>query len=66
MVVYMKYTELERKLKKIGCYETGELICGHPEWYSPKTGKYFAMSHHHSEEVATGTLKSIKRTAGLE
>ncbi len=62
----MKYTELERKLRKIGCYETGNIICGHPEWYSLKTCKYFAMSHHHSEEVATGTLKSIKKAAGLE
>ena len=62
----MKYAELERKLRKIDCYATGDVVSGHPEWYSPRTGKYFAMSHHRSEEVAAGTLKSIKRDAGLE
>ena len=31
----------------------------------PKTGKEFKMSNHGSEEVATGTLKAIKRAAGI-
>ena len=62
----MKYNELERKLKKIRCYDTGEEMNGHPLWYSPVTEKRFKMSHHHNEEVATGTLKSIKRDSGLE
>ena len=62
----MKYNELERKLKKIGCYDTGEEMNGHPLWYSPVTEKRFKMSHHRNEEVATGTLKSIKKDSGLE
>lgn len=62
----MKYSELERKLKKIGCYYTGRVEAGHPLWYSPKTNKFFPMSHHRSEEVATGTLRSIKNDSGLE
>lgn len=61
----MKYNELERKLKKAGCYPTGETQSGHPLWCSPKTGKRFRFSHHVKEEVATGTLKSILRAAGL-
>lgn len=61
----MKYRELEKMLRKIGCYDTGTEQAGHPLWYSPITGKVFSMSHHHSEEVATGTLKSIQKTAGL-
>lgn len=35
----MKYSELHRLLQKAGCYQTGEQRVGHPEWYSPKTGK---------------------------
>lgn len=62
----MKYNELEKKLRKIGCYCTGEIQAGHPLWFSPVTGKYFAMSHHKTEEVASGTLRSIKRDSGLE
>lgn len=62
----MKYTELQKKLKKIGCYDTGDQQAGHPVWYSPLTGKTFQMSNHESQEVATGTLKKIMRDAGLK
>ena len=61
----MKYSELERKLKKVGCYEDGEMN-GHPLWFSPTTGKHFKMSHHKSQEVAKGTLHSIKKDSGLQ
>lgn len=47
----MKYSELEKKAKKIGCFDTGKKMNGHPLWYSPITDKYFKMSHHKSEEV---------------
>ena len=61
----MKYSELERTLKKFGCYEEGE-IDGHPAWYSPITEMYFKMSHHKNREVATGTLHSIKKSSGVK
>lgn len=61
----MKYNELHRMLKKAGCYMTGNDIAGHPEWFSPKTGKYFPTSHHGSHEIAPKTLKNILRDAGL-
>ena len=61
----MKYSELERKLRQIGCYYTGTNKSGHPQWYSPKTGKHFRLSHHHSVEVKPGTLRSIMKDAGL-
>ena len=62
----MNFEGLEKKIKKLGCYDTGEQQAGHPLWYSPVTGMYFTMSNHGKEEVATGTLKSIKRAAGLK
>ncbi len=62
----MKYTELHRKLRKFGCYMTGESRAGHPEWYSPITGKYFTTSHHEAQEVKNGTLRSILRDAGIK
>ena len=61
----MKYNELERLVKKAGCYYTGEEEAGHPLWINPKTKVKFPMSHHRSQEVATGTLRSIKRAAGI-
>ncbi len=62
----MKYSELEKKLKKIRCYDTGDTMNGHPLWYSPKTDRYFKMSHHKSQEVKTGTLQSILKDSGLK
>lgn len=63
---YMNYKELERKLKKEGCYDTKRQMNGHPIWYSPKTGAYFKTSNHKTQEVATGTLNSILKAAGIK
>ena len=62
----MKYSELEKLLRRIKCYDTGEEQQGHPLWYSPKTGLTFQLSHHKSEEVAKGTLNRIMKDAGLK
>lgn len=63
--VTMKYNELERLVRKAGCYDTGRQQAGHPLWYSPKTGMMFQMSNHGSQEVASGTLRKIKQAAGI-
>ena len=55
----MKYSELEKKLKEIGCYSLGKQANGHPLWFSPITQKQFKTSNHKSKEVATGTLNRI-------
>lgn len=62
----MKYYELERLVKKAGCYDTKEQRAGHPLWINPKTGVKFTMSNHGSQEVAKGTLNSILKAAGLK
>lgn len=62
----MKYSELEKKLKKAGCYDTGKQANGHPVWFSPITNKRFKTSNHKSQEVKIGTLKSILKQAGLK
>ena len=62
----MKYSELHRRLRKYGCYPTGETQHGHPEWHSPITGKKFQTSHHEAQEVKKGTLNSILRDAGIK
>jgi len=63
----MKYSELHKLLKEIGCYPIKhKQIAGHPAWYSPITGRYFPTSNHGSEEVKRGTLKNILRDSGLK
>ena len=61
----MKYAEAEKKLKNAGCYwfRDGK---NHPLWKSPTTGLKFAMSYHRSEEVKSGTKKSIENLSGVK
>ena len=61
----MKYSELERKLKAHGCkwVRDGKK---HPVWWRPITGKEFDTSHHKSQEVKFGTLKSISQDSGVK
>ncbi|GHT66267.1 hypothetical protein FACS189452_01840 [Bacteroidia bacterium] len=61
----MKYSELEKKLKKQDCewYEDGSR---HPLWISHRTGNKFPMSYHRNEEVKPGTLSSILKAAGVK
>ncbi|MFR8916401.1 MAG: type II toxin-antitoxin system HicA family toxin [Oscillospiraceae bacterium] len=61
----MRYSELEKELRKAGCKIRRE-GASHSIWYSPITGKQFPVGRHRSEEVPTGTLKAIKRDAGLQ
>ncbi|MCI6176644.1 type II toxin-antitoxin system HicA family toxin [bacterium] len=61
----MRYSELERILKKAGCtvYREG---ANHTMWYSPITGNKFPVGRHTKEEVPIGTLRNILKSAGLE
>ncbi len=61
----MTYGELKKKLKKIGCYPDHQ-GSNHEIWYSPITGKLFPVGRHNTEEVPTGTVKSIKKDSGLK
>jgi len=38
----------------------------HEIWFSPITNESFPVGRHKEEEVATGTLKSIKEASGLK
>ena len=61
----VRYSELEKELKKAGCkvYREG---ASHSIWYSPITGQKFPVSRHKTEEIPAETRTSIRRAAGLE
>ncbi|MCL2597133.1 MAG: type II toxin-antitoxin system HicA family toxin [Paludibacter sp.] len=62
----MKYSELERKIKKHTKSHLLRRGKRHPVWINEDTGDTFEMSNHPSEEVASGTLKNIMRLSGLD
>ena len=61
----MKYSELYKELRAAGCYivRAGKR---HDMWYSPITGETFPVPRHKTQEIPPGTLKSIRKAAGLE
>ena len=61
----MKTSEAKRKLGKAGCYflEHGG---AHDCWYSPITKKRFRIPRHDSQELATGTKRSIEKSSGVK
>ncbi len=61
----MKVNELKQLLKKNGCYLYRE-GSRHEIWISGKTGKKFQVPRHGAQELPTGTLKAILRSAGIE
>ena len=61
----MKYSELNKKLKKAGCYIKREGK-RHPLWFSPIKGATFPTSRHLSQEVKKGTLKVIIQQSGVK
>lgn len=60
----MKTSELMRLLTKYGCfiYRRG---ANHDIWYSPITKQTFPVPRHGSQELRTGTLRSIMNKAGI-
>ena len=61
----MKYSELEKIIKEVGCYILKQ-GGNHAIWYSPITGKKFPVGRHKTEDVPNGTLNSIKKMAGIK
>lgn len=60
----IKYSELEKILKDAGCEIVREGK-SHTMWQSPKTEKRFTVPRHKTQDVPTGTYKSIMKSAGL-
>ena len=60
---FMKKSELERRLKELGCYLASHGK-KHDKWVNRKTG-VFEFVPRHADEVASGTAsKILKRLAG--
>ena len=61
----MKVSEMKKLLKKHGCYLVRQ-GSNHEIWYSPGTKESFLVPRHNSQELPTGTQRSILKSAGIE
>ena len=65
LIETMKTSEFLKKAVKAGCRFVSHGK-EHDVWYSPKTGKYFRVGRHGSQELKGGTLCSMMKDAGLK
>lgn len=61
----MRVNEVKQMLRKNDCYFYRQ-GSRHGTWTSRRTGKKFQIPRHGTQEAPTGTLKSIKESAGTE
>ncbi len=48
----MKYAELTKKLRKLGCYRTRYGAGSHEIWRNPATQKQTPIPYHHTKDMA--------------
>ena len=65
-IAFMRYSELEKLIKKMTNSRFHHEGRRHPIWKNPDTGEFFEMSRHKSEEVAKGTLNDILTKSGVK
>lgn len=63
----MKYREIARKLKTLGCEELPRRGKGsHRIWLNPASGKISPVPNWGSKDLKIGTLRGIVKQLGLE
>jgi predicted RNA binding protein YcfA (HicA-like mRNA interferase family) len=63
----LKYREVEKKLKKLGCFEIGTKTGGsHRKWINPESGLCAAIPDWGSKDLKNGTLRGAIKQLGLE
>jgi predicted RNA binding protein YcfA (HicA-like mRNA interferase family) len=61
----MNYSELTRKLRRLGCYPTRFGAGSHEIWRNPATGQQTPIPYHASKDVGAGLLSRILRQLGI-
>jgi len=61
----MRYRELAKRLRQLGCEELRQGKGSHRVWYNPATGKAAAAPDWGSRDLAPGTVRAIIRELGV-
>jgi predicted RNA binding protein YcfA (HicA-like mRNA interferase family) len=62
----MNYSELTRKLRRLGCYPTRFGAGSHEIRRNPETGRQTAIPYHLSNDIGPGLLSRILRHLGVD
>jgi mRNA interferase HicA len=61
----MRYRELAKRLRKLGCREIRAGKGSHFIWRNPDTGQVASVPDWGSKDLATGTVRAIIRELGI-
>jgi predicted RNA binding protein YcfA (HicA-like mRNA interferase family) len=61
----MRYRELRRRLRKLGCEPLRQAGGSHEIWWRPETDLRIVIPNHPAREIPTGTLRAILKDLGL-
>jgi predicted RNA binding protein YcfA (HicA-like mRNA interferase family) len=62
----MRYSELVRRLRKLGCELYRQGAGSHEVWWNPRTKQRTVIARHPSREIPKGTLNGILRDLGID
>ena len=62
----MKYAELTRKLRQLGCHYIREAAGSHEIWRNPAAGKQVPVPYHRSKDIGPALLSNILRQLGID
>jgi len=61
----MKYRDVARRLRELGCRELTHGKGSHRKWYNPLSGKVTTVPDWGSKDLAPGTVRAVIRELGL-
>jgi mRNA interferase HicA len=62
----MRYREIAKRLKKLGCQELRQGKGSHRVWYNPDTDQTAVIPDWGGKDLAPGTVRAIIRELGID
>jgi predicted RNA binding protein YcfA (HicA-like mRNA interferase family) len=61
----MKYGQLARRLRELGCEFVRQAAGSHEVWWNPGTKMFTVIPQHSGRDLPPGTLRAILRQLGI-
>lgn len=62
----MRYKEIAKRLKTLGCYEMRQGKGSHRIWVNPETNQVASVPDWGAKDLAPGTVRAIIRELGID
>ncbi|MCB0208019.1 MAG: type II toxin-antitoxin system HicA family toxin [Anaerolineae bacterium] len=62
----MRYRQMVKKLKNLGCEFERQASGSHEVWFNPKTNKKAVISDYGNKDIPPGTVRGILKQLGID